>query len=150
MLAFKSVLTLPCPLLVTPRPPRTGARRGTSRRTQSRPRTRPWPSARPRRPLRGGRRPGSGRPRAGSWGLCQSLTNESGWWNAGRRGCGMRGERGGEKNVYRGDIAPLALMTRCQGTVSWLKRDEGSVGRCLRQMPTWRGRSAGRALVGGL
>lgn len=42
----------------------------------------------------------------------------------------------------RGDITPLALMTRCQGTLLWLKRASGSSGRCLRHTPTWRGRWA--------
>lgn len=49
--------------------------------------------------------------------------------------------RGG---LYRGEMTPLALMTRCQGTVWPLKRAAGSAGRCLRQTPTWRGRCAGR------
>jgi hypothetical protein len=42
----------------------------------------------------------------------------------------------------RGEMAPLALMTRCQGTVPSLNLWVGSEGRCLRQTPTWRGHSA--------
>lgn len=34
---------------------------------------------------------------------------------------------------------PLALMTLCQGTLSWLYRASGSTGRCLRHTPTCRG-----------
>ena len=53
--------------------------------------------------------------------------------------------------TYRGEMMPLALITRCQGTLSWWKRAApppaseaaSAGGRCLRQMPTCRGRWAG-------
>jgi hypothetical protein len=44
---------------------------------------------------------------------------------------------------YRGDITPLEFITRCQGTFPLWKGSVGSEGRCLRQVPTWRGRWAG-------
>jgi hypothetical protein len=39
-----------------------------------------------------------------------------------------------------GEIMPFALITLCHGTFSWLNRSSVLEGRCLRQMPTWRGR----------
>ena len=36
----------------------------------------------------------------------------------------------------------LIQLTRCQGTLLWLKRAPWSEGRCFRQTPTWRGRCA--------
>lgn len=42
--------------------------------------------------------------------------------------------------AYRCEIIPLALMTRCQGTVLELKcMPESAAGKDLRQTPTWRG-----------
>jgi len=66
----------------------------------------------------------------------------SGVWGGG----GGRRRRGSN----RGEMPPLEFMTRCQGTLAVLKRREGSVGRCLRQRPTWRGRWASGASVRGL
>ncbi len=44
---------------------------------------------------------------------------------------------------YRGDMAPLELITRCQGTLALLNGASGSLGKCLRHTPTWRGLWAG-------
>lgn len=44
--------------------------------------------------------------------------------------------------THRGEMAPLALMTRCHGTVSLLNSASGFEERCLRQTPTCRGLSA--------
>jgi hypothetical protein len=41
--------------------------------------------------------------------------------------------------TYRGDITPFELITRCHGTVLPLKGAAGSLGRCFRDTPTWRG-----------
>lgn len=42
----------------------------------------------------------------------------------------------GGTSTYLGEMMPLELMTRCQGTLVLLKREETSEGRCLRQTPT--------------
>ena len=48
------------------------------------------------------------------------------------------------KSDYLGEIMPLELITRCQGTLPLWKVWLASEERCLRQTPTWRGRCARR------
>lgn len=48
-----------------------------------------------------------------------------------------------EVSTHRCEIMPLALITRCQGTVAELKcNPDSAAGRDLRHTPTWRGRWA--------